>query len=123
VRSLSGMAIAKTETSKFGGVIPGLILAIGFGCSLYSYFLLNKCLKHFNTVYVVPLMKAFDLFHNLLSGGIFLQEFGEYSNKEFIIFMFGISVCILSICMLLLGNEENESIKEVNVQPQDQIKV
>lgn len=110
-RSLSGMGIAETETSKFGGIMPKLLVVLILFNSVYSYYILNKCLKHYNTVYVVPLLKANDLFHNLLSGGVFLREFGEYTTKDFIIFMFGIVVCIVSMCLLLLGNEENEKRK------------
>lgn len=111
-RSLSGFAFAKSDTSNFAGIMPYIyIVWIGI-FALFSYFLLNKSLKHFNTVYVVPIFKAFDLFHNIMSGGVFLREFGQYNIMEFIFFITGGSICILAILLLLVGNDKQEQSKE-----------
>mmetsp|Transcript_14061 Transcript_14061/g.12417 ORF Transcript_14061/g.12417 Transcript_14061/m.12417 type:complete len:111 (-) Transcript_14061:101-433(-) len=91
-RSLSGMAFAKSEESKFGGMMPYIYVFLIVFCALFSYYLLNKSLQNFNTVYVVPLFKAFDLYHNIMSGGIFLREFGQYSSSELTFFTIGASI-------------------------------
>ena len=75
---------------------------------MVSYIFLNKSLKFFSTVYVVPLFKVGDLLHNLLSGGIFLREFGEYQGSTLFMFLIGIMIWTGSIIMLLLGNDKNE---------------
>ncbi|CAI2373100.1 unnamed protein product [Moneuplotes crassus] len=114
-RGLSGMALADGEetNSKFAGIMPKMYLfGIVFN-SVLSYYMLNKALKNFNTVYVSPLFKAGDLFHNLLSGGIFLREFGEYESWfDFSYFLGGIIICIISISLLLLGNDNLEAHKD-----------
>ena len=63
-------------------------------------------------MYVVPIFKAFDLFHNIMSGGVFLREFGQYNIMEFIFFITGGSICILAILLLLVGNDKQEQSKE-----------
>mmetsp|Transcript_20884 Transcript_20884/g.18510 ORF Transcript_20884/g.18510 Transcript_20884/m.18510 type:complete len:87 (+) Transcript_20884:788-1048(+) len=82
-RGLSGMAISEGEGFMFAGIMPLIYLILIGTTAVFSYFMLNKSLQNFNTVYVGPLFKAGDLFHNLLSGGIFLREFGEYNTKDF----------------------------------------
>jgi hypothetical protein len=108
-RCLSGMALSDSEESQLSGMMPKVYLCLIVLCSVYSYYLLNKALKHFNTVYVVPLFKAGDLFHNLLSGGVFLREFGEYTHFELFMFLSGIAICILSISLLLAGNDQQNT--------------
>ena len=79
-RCVAGIIITDGESPTGIGVMP-IIYAIMVGvCWIGSYIFLNKSLKYFNTIYVVPLFKVGDLYHNLLSGGIFLREFGEYEG-------------------------------------------
>ena len=82
-RSLSGMALSEGEGFMFSGIMPLVYISLVVSTAVFSYYMLNKSLQNFNTVYVGPLFKAGDLFHNLLSGGIFLREFGEYNTKDF----------------------------------------
>jgi len=58
----------------------------------FSYYLVNEALKHYDTIYVVPLFKIGDLMHHLLSGAIFLQEFYDYTLKELLLFVLGVLI-------------------------------
>ena len=108
-RCVAGFAM--TENGDFSefpiSVYITYVVLIGL-CWVGSYIFLNKSLKYFNTVYVVPLFKAGDLFHNLLSGGIFLREFGGYEGYDLFMFLTGIIIWAGSIFMLLMGNDRNE---------------
>lgn len=73
--------------------------------------MVNKALQHYDTVYVVPLFRIGDLVHNIISGAVFLQEFGDYKTYEFTFFMLGIAICVLAVLMLLFDNDKNEKSK------------
>mmetsp|Transcript_17387 Transcript_17387/g.19501 ORF Transcript_17387/g.19501 Transcript_17387/m.19501 type:complete len:81 (-) Transcript_17387:44-286(-) len=67
--------------------------------------MINLSFKHFNTVYVIPEIKAGNIIHDLLSGCIFLREFGNYSPFNFCIFMVGVLICLTGVSLLLKGND------------------
>ena len=108
-RCVAGFALTEDGDSSELSTMVYLtyILLISF-CWVVSYIFLNKSLKFFSTVYVVPLFKVGDLLHNLLSGGIFLREFGEYQGSTLFMFLIGIMIWTGSIIMLLLRNDKNE---------------
>ena len=60
-----------------------LIPILGF----ISYLIINKALKHYETIYVIPLFKVGTLMHSLASGAIFLKEFRDYQPEELIFFL------------------------------------
>lgn len=90
-RALSGFALADSKETV-PVYVPPAFIALIIVCSFFSYGFLNRSLKHFNTIYVVPMFRNFQLFHNILSGGIFLKEFGEYNRFDFMMFMLGVSI-------------------------------
>lgn len=91
-RCLAGFASSdpsEGQYSNFVGVEPFLyIIFIPFG-ALFSYLVVNKALQHYDTIYVVPLFKVFDLMHHILSGAIFLSELADYSSTNLLYFMTG----------------------------------
>jgi hypothetical protein len=86
------MAIAEEEKSTILKIMPivyltGVVLTV-----VTSYLMINMSFKHFSTVYVIPQLKAGNIFHNLLSGCILLREFGEYTFINFMVFLTGITI-------------------------------
>lgn len=69
---------------------------------------MNKALKHFDSSFVIPLLQVSTLIHSILSGGIFLNEFDDYSEKklEFGLFLGGVSFLLAGIMVLLLSKEK-----------------
>ncbi|CAI2373217.1 unnamed protein product [Moneuplotes crassus] len=106
-RSLSGFALTD-GSGGFTNIEPYIYMGCIGACAIFSYYLLNKALKYFDTMYVVPLFRAFDLYHNILSGGVFLREFGQYSPKQLGVFILGVTICIISILLLLCGEKGNK---------------
>lgn len=93
IRSVGGLLYYETFFSLFTQITPIVYMTGIVFCTLLGYFLLNRGLKHYNTIYTVPLWKAGDLYHNLMCGGIFLREFGEYTSIQFSFFITGVVVC------------------------------
>jgi hypothetical protein len=91
-RCLAGFASSdpsEGQYSNFVGVEPFLyVIFIPFG-ALFSYLVVNKALQHYDTIYVVPLFKVFDLMHHILSGAIFLSELADYSSTNLLYFITG----------------------------------
>ena len=109
-RCLTGFAVTENEKgSNFRGIMPKVYIVLIPVLALIAYYWRNKAIKHFNTVYVVPLFKAGDLLHNLLCGGIFLREFGQYATYDLTMFMVGIFIWTWSVWILILANDKNES--------------
>lgn len=93
---------AHGETSNFHGLEPYGYGAFLVFCAVGSYLIVNKGLKHFDSVYIGPLFKIAGMIHHLLTGGVLLDEFGDYHDKtRFFMFLLGIGICILSIMILL----------------------
>mmetsp|Transcript_18457 Transcript_18457/g.16329 ORF Transcript_18457/g.16329 Transcript_18457/m.16329 type:complete len:94 (-) Transcript_18457:198-479(-) len=51
------------------------------------YMIMNKNLKHYETIYVLPLFKIGNLLHSLIGGALFLNEFGEYTPEQLLFFL------------------------------------
>lgn len=97
VRMFTGFGVAEPpegQTSNFYGVAPIIYGIILVTCAVLSYLIVNKGLKHYDSVYVAPLFKIAGMIHNLMSGGIFLNEFGDYRDDQlkFLGFLGGISI-------------------------------
>ena len=109
----------KNSTSNFDNIASFVYLSMGPIMVVAVFLTINKSLQYFETIYVVPMFKASVLLNNILSGGIFLKEFGEYDAKSLSFFLVGIFACLLGILMLLFGkgknnNEESNEIKFEN---------
>mmetsp|Transcript_1894 Transcript_1894/g.1694 ORF Transcript_1894/g.1694 Transcript_1894/m.1694 type:complete len:320 (+) Transcript_1894:112-1071(+) len=60
-----------------------LMPTLGFS----SYLIINKALKHYETIYIIPLFKVGTLLHSIASGALFLQEFGDYNSQQLVFFL------------------------------------
>jgi len=80
------------------------------------YMIMNKNLKHYETIYVLPLFKIGNLLHSLIGGALFLNEFGEYTPEQLLFFLWGIFLWISGIIVLIIGNDrkEKEKIRKEN---------
>ena len=97
----------KNSTSNFDNISSFVYLSLGPIMVVAVFLTVNKALQYFETVYVVPMFKAAVLLNNLLSGGIFLKEFGEYDSTSLTFFLIGIFAWLLGILTLLLGKGQN----------------
>lgn len=66
------------------------------------------------------MFKASVLLNNILSGGIFLKEFGEYDAKSLSFFLVGIFACLLGILTLLFGKGKNNKEESTEVKFENQ---
>ena len=80
--------------SNFNGSAPYFYGFILLFAVVSSYIVVNKGLKHFDSVYVAPLFKIAGMLHNLMTGGIVLNEFREYTHNptKFAGFLGGIGI-------------------------------
>lgn len=108
VKSLSGHALAEKSGTAFFNILPALYIGLVVICVTWWYTMINLSFKHFHTVYVIPELKAGNIIHDLLSGFIFLREFGTYTPVNFCLFMVGVAICLFAVSLLLLGNDSQE---------------
>jgi hypothetical protein len=82
------------HTSNFYGFEPYIYLVILLFAAVTSYILVNKGLRHFNSVFIAPLVKIGGMMHSLFTGGIVLNEFAEYTDNpsRFFFFLCGIAI-------------------------------
>jgi hypothetical protein len=72
-----------------------------FGCSAVFWMKrLNKGLQLFPSVYIVPMMQAMWTVRSILNGGIYFQEFSEFTWWRFLVFFGGVVVVLLSVLSL-----------------------
>lgn len=112
VRVISGFGSAPPplgHTTNFYGPLPYVYIFLIVFWSVASYMIINLGLKHYDSVYIAPLFKIGGLIHNLLSGGILLNEFGDYNHdrKKFVIFLCGIFTWIIGISLLIFGYKKS----------------
>ena len=108
IRALSGFCSSPPPLgyhTNFYGLLPYFYIFLIVVWSVLSYVIINIALKHYDSVYIAPLFKIGGMLHNLLSGGVHINEFGDYSNdhKKFIVFLTGILICIIGISLLIFG--------------------
>ena len=79
---------------------------------VFSYYITNIALKYYSSGIVMPVVKILSMLHNIVSGGIFLSEFGDYSEDKIGLagFVTGIAVCIFGIVFLVV-DEHRQSDK------------
>jgi hypothetical protein len=79
------------RTTNFYGIMPVVYIAVLVIAAIASFIIINKGLKYFDSVYIAPLFKISGMLFNLFTGGIVLNEFGDYgSTKQFVCFIGGI---------------------------------
>ena len=64
--------------------------------------LLNAGLKYYDALQMVPIMQSSLIIYNILTGGIVLNEFTQFSRISSICFMIGSFLCVVGILILLL---------------------
>ena len=94
---------------NFYGFSPYVFSFLLIFCSLSSYWIVNKGLEAFESVYVAPLFKVGGMIFNLTTGGYMLDEFSDYDDDptRFKLFLSGCLICILGIILLVHGNDRN----------------
>ena len=112
VRTLSGFGSAPPPLghhSNFYGPLPYFYIFLIILWAVSSYVIINIALKYYDSVYIAPLFKIGGMLHNLLSGGVLLNEFGDYSHdhKKFAVFLAGILICIIGISLLVFGYKKS----------------
>lgn len=63
-----------------------------FLCTLLQIYWLNRALKHFDALVVVPIFHMTWTILSILTAGIYFQDFETYSNAQLRYFLFGIIV-------------------------------
>lgn len=126
VRMLTGFLAAEPEpghTSNFDAIDVWILLfsipLMGFS----AYVVMNKALKHYDTIYIIPLFKVGTQIQSFLSGMIFLNELIDYNTEDLIFFVLGIMVCMSGVFVLILGNDKKEQEKIHIEQKAKQMKV
>jgi hypothetical protein len=94
---------------NFYGFSPYVFGFLLIFCSIGSYFIINKGLEAFESVYVAPLFKVGGMIFNLTTGGYMLDEFSDYDDDQtrFYLFLSGCLICIFGIILLVHGNDRN----------------
>jgi len=85
-RVLTGFQTTKAPEgydTNFYGVAPYFYVALLVFAAVSSYIIINKGLRHFDSVYIAPLFKIGGMLHNLMTGGIVFNEFSEYAHDPF----------------------------------------
>lgn len=85
---------AEGQKSNFSGVLPIVFFIIIPCLSASSYFIMNKGMKHFDSIYLVPLLNVAELYNSIMCGGILLDEFCNYDEKPFDLIMFLVGIII-----------------------------
>lgn len=51
-----------------------------------AYIVMNQALKHYETIYVIPLFKVGTQIHSFTSGAVFLNELSDYETEDLVFF-------------------------------------
>jgi hypothetical protein len=85
VRVFTGFASEdppKGHDTNFYGMSPYVFGFLLIFCSFFSYWIVNKGLEAFESVYVAPLFKVGGMIFNLTTGGYMLDEFSDYDGDD-----------------------------------------
>eukprot|EP00326_Haptolina_ericina_P043507 CAMPEP_0181238126 /NCGR_PEP_ID=MMETSP1096-20121128/39164_1 /TAXON_ID=156174 ORGANISM="Chrysochromulina ericina, Strain CCMP281" /NCGR_SAMPLE_ID=MMETSP1096 /ASSEMBLY_ACC=CAM_ASM_000453 /LENGTH=259 /DNA_ID=CAMNT_0023333595 /DNA_START=163 /DNA_END=942 /DNA_ORIENTATION=- len=63
-------------------------------------FFLNRALRHFESLYVVPALQSFWSTSSIVMGGMFFQEFDRYTTGMVLSFGFGVCFCGAGLVIL-----------------------
>ncbi|CAI2367873.1 unnamed protein product [Moneuplotes crassus] len=96
------------SSSALTFIIPILLLVTAIG----EIVSLNLGFKYFDTAIVVPIFKASIVFHNTMCGGLLLQEFFNYNNLNIMMYIVGITICIIGILIMLLGKDSSKPLQK-----------
>lgn len=79
-----------------------LFLSTLVGCTLLQIYWLNRALRHYDALLVVPIFHITWTILSILTAGIYFQDFDHYSSTQFRYFMVG--VLIIFIGSVFLGS-------------------
>ena len=72
---------------------------------------LNDALSTFDPLFIIPLLQCSFIFFTIVSGGIFFQEFNEFTSMQWLGFCFG--VLIMFFGLILLTPSDDKDIDEI----------
>mmetsp|Transcript_18830 Transcript_18830/g.45142 ORF Transcript_18830/g.45142 Transcript_18830/m.45142 type:complete len:213 (-) Transcript_18830:211-849(-) len=105
--------VFKTATSGDGEDLlrwKTYIFPFGLVLTLPTQLLfINKALRHFEALYVVPALQCFWSTSSIVMGGIFFQEFDHYKPWELACFCCGCALCVLGLYILSTSSEGEAS--------------
>uniref|UniRef100_A0A6A7GE37 Magnesium transporter NIPA8 n=1 Tax=Hirondellea gigas TaxID=1518452 RepID=A0A6A7GE37_9CRUS len=84
-------------------VLFGLIMIMGFW--LYR---LNKALRLFDAIFIVPVMQVIWIVFSVLSGGIYFQEFVKFDLLQFVMFFSGILLVMIGVTGLSPDKDKDQ---------------
>ena len=74
------------------------------GCLVFSNTLqviwLNRCLKRFPALFVIPALQVAQLLYTVIGGGVYFNEFQSFSGVQWILFPIGLAGCIGGVVLL-----------------------
>ena len=68
---------------------------------------LNDALSKFNPLFIIPLLQCFFIFFAIVAGGIFFQEFNEFTAGQWVGFVFGVGVMFSGLVFLIPADESD----------------
>ncbi len=71
---------------------------------------MNRALSMFDGLFVIPVLQVFWTFFSIVSGGIYFEEFDEFSPGQMVGFSFGVLVVFIGVYMLAPGAKEEEKV-------------
>lgn len=107
----SFVELIKTEGDypNFKTAMPYVVLFIGLTCLLGLMSLLNRGLKYYDSLEVVPIYQSSLFLNNLLCGGIILGEFRFFHAKNYALFFTGSFLILIGILSLMFKKKRTET--------------
>ncbi|KAI5149504.1 magnesium transporter [Enteropsectra breve] len=108
-----------TGDRLFASKITWFFICALIGCTLLQIYWLNRALKHYDALLVVPIFHVSWTVLSILTACIYFQDFEHYSSKQLYYFLFGVWIIFSGSFVLSLrirdiapSTSENTAAKE-----------
>lgn len=76
---------------------------------------LNAGLRHFESLFIVPVFYGFWVFGSVTVGGIFFGEFGSYGVRQYVVFVLGILTNIVGVGVLASRSIDSRDVPALDL--------
>lgn len=114
-KSLSGfLRTSVADDNQTASPVFYLVLFLWFGFMVFWLSRMNKALRMFDGVVIIPTLQVFWIVFSIISGGIFFKEFSAYSAGEMTGFVFSVFLILMGVVLLTSRRKRGSKQKVVD---------